>query len=89
MTEPLLPYLPEPNDAGQKENSPDKNKGGRPKGGRQYANCRLNIYLSAEEFKFFREFVGEGWYDKNASVAGRYLLLRALHEWDRKGRKRL
>lgn len=88
MTEPL-PDLPEPNDAGQKENPAAKRKGGRPKGEPPYANCKLNIYLSEDEYRHFMEFVAEGWYDKNASAAGRYLLSRALHEWERKGRKKL
>jgi hypothetical protein len=89
MTEQIKPDLPEPNDADEKETSPDRPKSGRPKGGPPYANCKLNIYLSEDEYRHFMEFFAEGWYDKNASAAGRYLLSRALHEWVKKGRKKL
>jgi hypothetical protein len=75
-----------PGDAGQKEPAPKK--GGRPSGKPKYANYQLNIYLSEDEFRFFHEFVTEGWYDKNASGAGRFLLMRSLHEWVKKGRKK-
>jgi hypothetical protein len=75
-----------PGDAGQQEEAPKK--GGRPSGKPKYANCQLNIYLSEDEFRLFHEFVAEGWYDKNASGAGRFLLMRSLHEWVKKGRKK-
>lgn len=65
-----------------------KKKGGRPSRKPKYANCQLNIYLSEDEFKLFNEFVAEGWYDKNSSGAGRFLLMRSLHEWVKKGRKK-
>jgi hypothetical protein len=73
-------------DAGQNEPAPKKSR--RPLGKPKYANCHLNIYLSEDEFRFFHEFVAEGWYDKNASGAGRFLLMRSLHEWVKKGRKK-
>lgn len=68
---------------------PQKNKGGRPIGGPGYTHHRLNIYLSDEEFKLFMDFVTSGWYDQNASGAGRYLLSTALQEWQKQGRKKM
>jgi hypothetical protein len=67
---------------------PQKNKGGRPQGP-GYTHHRLNIYLSHEEYKLFMDFVTEGWYDQNASGAGRYLLSTALQEWQKQGRKKM
>lgn len=69
--------------------SPQKTKGGRPKGGPGYTHHRLNIYLSDEEYKLFMDFVTEGWHDQNASGAGRYLLSTGLQEWQRQGRKKM
>lgn len=70
-------------------NSPTdrKNKGGRPKGGPGNTHHRLNIYVSDDEYKRFMEFVSNGWYDQNASSAGRYLPAAALLNWQRGGRK--
>jgi hypothetical protein len=66
-----------------------KNKGGRPKGKPAYGNRKLNIYLSDQEFSLFMAFVSTGWYDHNASAAGRYLLTTTLQEWQRKGSKKI
>jgi hypothetical protein len=92
MTKPILAEnedTPQQDSAGEKGKYPDKNRGGRPKGSPHYGNCKVNIYLSDEEYKLFMEFVTEGWYDKNSSGAGRHLLSRALHDWVKKGRKKM
>ena len=92
MTKQLIFFneeMKQPEPAVEKEKAPDKNKGGRPKDKPKYANCKLNIYLSENEYKLFKEFTEEGWHDKNASGVGRYLLLFALHVWAKKGRKKV
>lgn len=92
MTEELIDIslgIDQLKEAVEKEGISEKNKGGRPKGKPKYGNFKLNIYLSEEEFKLFKGFIAEAWHDKNSSGAGRYLLMRTLHEWGRKGRKRV
>jgi hypothetical protein len=78
-----------PEEAVEKEGISEKNKGGRPKGKPKYGNFKLNIYLSEEEFRLFKDFIAEAWPDKNSSSAGRYLLMRTLHDWESKGRRRV
>jgi hypothetical protein len=92
MTEELIDIslgMDQPKVAVEKEGISEKNKGGRPKGRPKYGNFKLNIYLSEEEFKFFKDFIAEAWHDKNSSGAGRYLLVRMLHEWVKKGRQKI
>jgi len=92
MTEELINFklnMGKPNDAGDKEKIFKKNKGGRRKGKPKYGNFKLNIYLSEEQFGVFKDFIAEAWHGKNSSGAGRYLLMRTLHEWGKKGRRRV
>jgi len=86
MTTSDKPGEPELNFNGHAD---QKNKGGRPKGGSGHTHHRLNIYVSDEEYKRFMEFVLNGWYDQNASSAGRFLLATALQNWQLGGRKKI
>ena len=91
MTEELIDIslgIDRPQVAVEKDGISEKNKGGRPKGKPKYGNFKLNIYLSEEEFRLFKDFIAEAWHDKNSSGAGRFLLMKMLHEWVRKGRRK-
>ena len=71
------------------EKASQKNKGGRPKGRLPYGNHKLNIYLSDEDYDHFKAFCSEAWNERNASGAGRHLILYALGVWEKKGRKKV
>jgi hypothetical protein len=81
-------YLSNPNPSPEKENAPDKNKGGRPRGRDYYFNRKIHIYLTDEECDLLMAYIkSRSPYDHNVSSAGRQLLESALREWDKKGRK--
>jgi hypothetical protein len=49
LSTPELPedgHLSNPNPSAEKENAPDKNKGGRPRGRDYYCNHKVHIYLT-------------------------------------------
>jgi len=69
MSTPTLP---------ENENASQKNKVGRPKGRPPYGNHKLNIYLSDEDYDHFKTFCSEAWNERNASAAGRHLILYAF-----------
>jgi hypothetical protein len=71
------------------EQTPQKNKGGRPSGRPSYGNNKLNIYLSDEDYNIFMTFFSKGWNGHNKSSAGRHLLITALQDWQRKGAKKI
>jgi hypothetical protein len=65
-----------------------KNKGGRPSGAKErYFNRKLTLYLSDEEYDLLTEFLKRGWRDHNYSSAARFLLLRSLKQWEKKGKR--
>jgi hypothetical protein len=62
MTEELIDInlgMDQQEEAVEKEEISEKNKGGRPKGKPKYGNFKLNIYLSEDEFKLFKDFIAE------------------------------
>jgi hypothetical protein len=66
----------------------EKNKGGRPSGTKErYFNRKLTLYLSDEEYDLLTEFLQRGWRDHNYSSAARFLLLRTLKQWEKKGKR--
>ena len=81
--------MDQPEEAIEKGVISEKNKGGRPKGKPKYGNFKLNIYLSEGEFRLFKDFIAEAWHDKNSLGAGRYLLILSLHDWVKKGKRKI
>jgi hypothetical protein len=69
------------------EQEPGKNKGGRPKTKTILYNRKVTFYLSDEEYGELDEFLVDGWRDQNCSAAARFLLLRSLRQWQKKGKK--
>lgn len=66
----------------------EKNKGGRPSGTKQrYFDRKVTLYLSDEEYERLGTFLDRGWRDHNYSSAARFLLLRSLGQWEKKGKK--
>ncbi|HVZ96270.1 MAG TPA: hypothetical protein VG847_05300 [Chitinophagaceae bacterium] len=64
------------------------NKGGRPSGAKEkYFNRKVTLYLSDEEYELLSEFLQRGWRDHNYSSAARFLLLRSLKQWEKKGKR--
>jgi hypothetical protein len=65
-----------------------KNKGGRPARAKEkYFNRKVTLYLSDEEYDLLSEFIQRGWRDHNYSSATRFLLLRSLQQWVKKGKR--
>jgi hypothetical protein len=64
-----------------------KNKGGRPKKKTILYNRKITLYLSDAESGQLDEFLEHGWKDENYSSAARFLLLRSLNQWEKKGKK--
>jgi hypothetical protein len=71
----------------QSGNENAKNKGGRPKKKTTLYNHKTTLYLSDEESSLLDEFLKVGWQDENYSSAARFLLLRSLKQWEKKGKK--
>ena len=71
----------------QPGNENAKNKGGRPKRKTTLYNHKITLYLSGEESGQLDEFLQRGWRDENYSSAARFLLLRSLQQWQKKGKK--
>jgi hypothetical protein len=66
--------LSNPNPSPEKENAPDKNKGGRPRGRDYYCNRKIHIYLTDEEYDLLKAYMtSRSPYDHNISGAGRRL----------------
>ncbi|MBE7173259.1 MAG: hypothetical protein INR73_21985 [Williamsia sp.] len=64
-----------------------KNKGGRPKGQRDYSDHKVTCYLTEEEYKLLTEFAKTSCYTYGYSGAVRRLVLEGLKGWMKKGKK--
>lgn len=71
----------------QSGNENAKNKGGRPRKKAILYNHKITLYLSDAESGQLEEFLEHGWRDQNYSSAARFLLLRSLQQWEKKGKK--
>ena len=71
----------------QSGNENVKNKGGRPKKKAILYNRKITLYLSDTESARLDEFLKQGWRDENYSSAARFLVLRSLNQWEKKGKK--
>ena len=64
-----------------------KNKGGRPKGQRDYSDRKVTFYLTEEEYVLLTEFAKTACYTYGYSGAVRRLVLEGLKGWVKKSRK--
>ena len=61
-----------------------KNKGGRPKGQRDYTDRKVTFYLTEDEYALLTEFAKTACYTYGYSGAVRRLVLEGLKRWERK-----
>ena len=66
-----------------------KKKGGRPKGKTDSAACKVTLYLTEDEYEMLTEFAKTAWHTFSYSGAGRYLILKGLMEWQKKGKRKV